>query len=203
MDLVQLDDPKRQMMLYKGLPKYSRSAQAIRRLIAEDEVPAHDLRVRLVGLKAYIAAGGSIREDMFSEKGERYLTDRLLLEMLVGEAFEVEAAKLRARGWKWVDVHPGYSYSERNQYFCTPQKVLPNACEASPLGAGIDIRIHVQEDVRVEIMNQGAVPKAVRDRLFEKFVTHGKRGGTGLGTYSARLLTEAQNGSIECTVSDV
>ncbi len=124
MALVQLNDQKRQVMLYKGLPKYNRSAQTIRRLIAEDEVPAHDMRVKLVGLKAYMAAGGGIREDLFSEKGERFLTDPLLLEMLVGEAFEVEAAKLRAQGWRWVDVHPEYSYSERNQYFAMPQKVL-------------------------------------------------------------------------------
>jgi len=33
--------------------------------------------------------------------------------------------------------------------------------------------------------------------------TSGKLGGTGLGTYSARLLTEAQNGSIQLAVSDV
>jgi len=80
-----------------------------------------------VGLKAYTAAGGGIREDLFSERGERFLTDPLLLEMLVGEVFEVEAAKLRAQGWRWVDVHPEYSYSERNQYFAMPQKVLPES----------------------------------------------------------------------------
>jgi len=33
-------------------------------------------------------------------------------------------------------------------------------------------------------------------------VTHGKQGWTGLGAYSARMLTEAQNGSISLEVSD-
>ena len=39
-------------------------------------------------------------------------------------------------------------------------------------------------------------------RFFDKFVTQGKQGGTGLGTYSARLLAEAQKGSVALEVSD-
>ena len=50
--------------------------------------------------------------------------------------------------------------------------------------------------------NSGAVPAAIRARFFDKFVTQGKDGGTGLGTYSAKLLTEAQHGSISLEVSD-
>jgi ParB family chromosome partitioning protein len=122
--LVQLDDQKRQVMLFKGLSQHNRSAHTIRRMIAEDEISASDMRVKFVGLKTYLAAGGGIRSDLFSEKGERFLTDPLLLEMLVGEAFETEATQLRAHGWKWIDIHPEYSYSERNQYFAMPSKLF-------------------------------------------------------------------------------
>lgn len=127
MALVQLDDQKRQVMLWKGLPSYNRSAQQIRRMIAEDEVCANDVRVKLVGLKTYLAAGGGIRSDLFSEKNERYLTDPLLLEMLVSEAFEAQAAELRAQGYRWIEVHTEFSYSERQQYFSLPQKTLPES----------------------------------------------------------------------------
>lgn len=48
----------------------------------------------------------------------------------------------------------------------------------------------------------GAVPAEIRERFFDKFVTHGKQGGTGLGTYSARMLAEVQNGAISLAVSD-
>ena len=82
------------------------------------------------------------------------------------------------------------------------QNLLKNACEASPMRSAVFIRIHAQEDIRVKIENQGAVPRQIRDRFFDKFATHGKRDGTGLGTYSAKLLTEAQNGRIELAVSD-
>ena len=82
------------------------------------------------------------------------------------------------------------------------QNLLKNACEASPPRSAVSIRVHVGSDVKVEIKNQGAVPTAIRDHFFDKFVTYGKRAGTGLGTYSASLLTQAQNGSIHMEVSD-
>lgn len=128
MALVQLDDKKRQVLLWKGLGSYNRNANQIRRMIAQDEVSMNDPRVKLVGLATYTAAGGGIRSDLFSEKGnERFLTDPMLLDMLVGEAFEVQAAELRAQGWKWVDIHPEYTYSEQQQYFTLPQKTLPES----------------------------------------------------------------------------
>ena len=43
---------------------------------------------------------------------------------------------------------------------------------------------------------------AARERFFDKYVTFGKDGGTGLGTYSAKLLTEAQGGGIQLAVDD-
>jgi signal transduction histidine kinase len=56
--------------------------------------------------------------------------------------------------------------------------------------------------ISITIQNNGKVPAEIRERFFEKFVTHGKQGGTGLGTYSAKMLTEAQNGTIMMSVSE-
>ncbi len=41
------------------------------------------------------------------------------------------------------------------------------------------------------------IPEGIRDRLFEPFVTHGKKGGTGLGLAVARRFVEDHGGSIE------
>lgn len=82
------------------------------------------------------------------------------------------------------------------------QNLIKNACEASPQGAQVSVRIAVGDEVMVHVKNHGAVPRAIRERFFDKFVTYGKSGGTGLGTYSAKLLTEAQNGHIDLQVSD-
>jgi signal transduction histidine kinase len=74
--------------------------------------------------------------------------------------------------------------------------LVKNACEASPDGAAVTITLVDQNPARVVIENRGAVPAEMRERFFDKFVTHGKAGGVGLGTYSARLLAQAQGGNV-------
>jgi signal transduction histidine kinase len=54
----------------------------------------------------------------------------------------------------------------------------------------------------VEIHNPLAVPPKVRAHFFEKYITAGKPQGTGLGTYSALLLTRVQNGELRMETSD-
>ena len=82
------------------------------------------------------------------------------------------------------------------------QNLLKNACEAAPDATKVSIKLYDQSPIRIVISNKGAVPFDIRDRFFDKYATSGKQGGTGLGTYSAKLLTVAQHGSIELMVSD-
>ena len=82
------------------------------------------------------------------------------------------------------------------------QNLLKNACEAAPAASKISVQLFDESPLRIMIRNSGAVPMAIRDRFFDKFVTLGKPSGTGLGTYSAKLLIEAQQGSIGLSVSD-
>ena len=56
--------------------------------------------------------------------------------------------------------------------------------------------------MRVTSKGQVTIPKAIRESFFDKYVTSGKKQGTGLGTYSARLMTEVQNGEIEFDTSE-
>ncbi|MDD5175161.1 MAG: response regulator [Sterolibacterium sp.] len=82
------------------------------------------------------------------------------------------------------------------------QNLIKNACEAAPENGRVNVTLSDETPLRIVIQNKGAVPAEIRERFFDKFVTHDKQGGTGLGTYSARLLAEAQNGSIALKVSD-
>lgn len=83
------------------------------------------------------------------------------------------------------------------------QNLIKNACEAAPDFGIVQVVLHDADPLRIVIENRGAVPTAIRERFFDKFVTAGKQGGTGLGTYSAKLLVEAQHGRISLDVSDV
>lgn len=80
--------------------------------------------------------------------------------------------------------------------------LLINACEAAPENSAIRVALVDSSPLKVSISNTGAVPASIRTNFFEKFVTHGKRGGTGLGTYAAKMLTEAQGGSIALHVDE-
>jgi signal transduction histidine kinase len=57
--------------------------------------------------------------------------------------------------------------------------------------------IHSENQVQLFIEdNAGGIPEAIRERLFEPFVSYGKREGTGLGTAIARSIIEAHGGFI-------
>ena len=78
---------------------------------------------------------------------------------------------------------------------------MKNALEASPEGGEVRVTLHHVSDadgdcVELAVHNAGEVPAAVRERFFEKYATHGKAGGTGLGAYSARLMARVQRGSL-------
>ncbi|MEO5672043.1 MAG: PAS domain-containing sensor histidine kinase, partial [Ramlibacter sp.] len=85
--------------------------------------------------------------------------------------------------------------------------LLKNALEASPDGARVRVDVapaqwQDAEAVTLRIHNVGAVPVAVRAKFFEKYASHGKVGGTGLGTYSARLMARVQNGELCMATSE-
>lgn len=80
--------------------------------------------------------------------------------------------------------------------------LLKNAMEASAGNETIIVAMDEKEQRYITIQNSGVVPQAVRERFFEKYVTTGKTSGTGLGTYSAKLIAETMGGHITMTTSE-
>ncbi len=74
--------------------------------------------------------------------------------------------------------------------------LLRNAVEASEGDQVYVFFCREPSSIRVQILNSLPVPREIRDRFFEKYVTSKKTGGTGLGTYIAKLLVEAHSGEI-------
>lgn len=80
--------------------------------------------------------------------------------------------------------------------------LLRNALEASPPEHPIVITLDREGEAAViRIQNTGSVPESFRDRFFEKYATFGKHDGTGLGTYSAKLIAETHGGTIQLDAS--
>lgn len=99
-------DPARQMQVYEQLSSGNRQPYAIRRLMTEMKVGADDRRVRFLGLDAYVAAGGPVLRDLFTEDNDGWVEDVVLLDRLVGEKLAALAQDIRDReGWKWASAH--------------------------------------------------------------------------------------------------
>jgi len=79
--------------------------------------------------------------------------------------------------------------------------LIKNALEASPESGKVTISMESEEDYYIEIHNMGEVSKEIREEFFEKYTTCGKSRGTGLGTYSAKLITETHNGHLSMKTS--
>ncbi len=80
------------------------------------------------------------------------------------------------------------------------ENLLVNSIQAMqrPEGGTIEIRAARENgDWRVEVADDGpGIPPAIRERLFEPFISHGKPGGTGLGLAIARGIVEAHGGKV-------
>ena len=80
--------------------------------------------------------------------------------------------------------------------------LIKNAFEASPRKEKITISLTDDTDYNIVIHNLGTVPENIRDTFFEKYSTSGKSTGTGLGTYSAKMIAETQGGRISLNTSE-
>jgi two-component system, sensor histidine kinase and response regulator len=86
--------------------------------------------------------------------------------------------------------------------FAMFQNLIKNACEAAPPGSRVVVTLKDESPLCVLIENSGVVPPELRETFFEKFSTSGKPGGSGIGTYAARLLATAQSGSVAMATDD-
>jgi DNA-binding response OmpR family regulator len=74
--------------------------------------------------------------------------------------------------------------------------LIKNALEASPPNETITITLDEGQGNLIRIHNQGEVPEAIMGCFFDKFATAGKKAGTGLGTYTAKLIAQTMGGGI-------
>jgi ParB family chromosome partitioning protein len=91
-------DRERQAYVFEQVSRsyMAQHPDSIRRMMTQATVSASDRRARFVGEEAYVAAGGRIERDLFSdEDGARWL-DIALLERLATEKLEALAAETAA-----------------------------------------------------------------------------------------------------------
>jgi len=76
------------------------------------------------------------------------------------------------------------------------RNLIQNAIEASNQGDTVLVRLEDGPRRQVSVYNPTPVHPEVRQRIFDKYVTHGKENGTGLGTYFAALIARTHGANI-------
>ena len=89
--------------------------------------------------------------------------------------------------------------ADENKLIRVWQNLVGNGVDAFN-GSGGKIEITVEQEqewASIKIADNGpGIPEEIKARLFEAFVTYGKRGGTGLGTAITRSIILAHGGDI-------
>jgi two-component system, sensor histidine kinase and response regulator len=80
--------------------------------------------------------------------------------------------------------------------------LLRNAVEASPAAGRVSLSFCRGATALIVIHNAGVIPAGIQGRFFQKFVTEGKEGGTGLGVYSSQLIARTLGGGITFRTSE-
>ncbi|WP_052507204.1 PAS domain-containing sensor histidine kinase [Desulfonatronovibrio magnus] len=94
-------------------------------------------------------------------------------------------------------------YLEKRHIHSMLANLLTNALEAAPENSMVTVNINQdQNNTIIDLHNDGAIPSAVRNRFFDRYATAGKAHGTGLGTFSARLIARSHGGDITFTTSE-
>lgn len=92
-------------------------------------------------------------------------------------------------------------HSEEMLIYALLANLIKNAVEASPDGATVTLDCIKQDTLSLSVHNVGVIPESIRETFFDKYVTLGKSDGTGLGTYTARLITTSLGGDIRFSTS--
>lgn len=154
--------------------------------------------------------------DMFKmEKGTyQYTPQRVDVNAVISQLIENNRAHLNT---KKVECHFNSCteqtssqksilvWSEERFLYPLLSNLFTNAIEASSESNIIFIEVTERMDwdfICIKIQNNGSVPKVIRNCFFEKYKSFGKAKGSGLGTYSAKLLANAMNYDIQMNTSD-
>ncbi|WP_454884309.1 ParB/RepB/Spo0J family partition protein [Sphingomonas oryzagri] len=135
-------DTDRQARVFEQVRNsYSRSAGEIQRMVTAGSYKGADPKARLVGRDAYIAAGGTIDADLYSDHDTETWRDGALVDRLADEAMTAAAEEFRQQHG-FAEVRPlaaaSVPYLETYELDAIEPEPLPMSDEASARQAEIE-----------------------------------------------------------------
>jgi signal transduction histidine kinase len=98
-----------------------------------------------------------------------------------------------------LDVQDGVAVLDERRMTRALQNLVRNAIEAMPDGGRLTMKVRLPDDrIAIEVHDTGpGIPRSIRRKLFEPFVTAGKATGTGLGLVSVKEIVEDHGGTVK------
>jgi ParB family transcriptional regulator, chromosome partitioning protein len=113
------DDHAQQVAVWEACDKWDRDdPETIKRMLLAKGIEIDtDPRFKFVTVAAYTKAGGMIRKDLFAgDKHRGYALSPAILDQLVHNRLQAEAAKLQEAGCAFVDILPRADYNSTSGY---------------------------------------------------------------------------------------
>ena len=87
---------------------------------------------------------------------------------------------------------------DKREFYQACFQIVKNACDAMPDGGNVFIVTKADDqNVSIEIRDNGiGIPDSIKDRIFEPFMSHGKKNGNGLGLSIAEKIIKDHAGTI-------
>jgi signal transduction histidine kinase len=87
---------------------------------------------------------------------------------------------------------------DKKEFYQACFQIAKNACDAMPKGGNLYISTKRDgENIRIEFKDNGfGIPDSIKGKIFEPFMTHGKKNQSGLGLAIAEKIIDEHNGMI-------
>ncbi len=104
----------------------------VKSFLTSDTITMNNRLAKCVGLEAYIAAGGTLTQDLFGETAT-ILHDEDILNDLLAEKLEVMRKDWLAKGWSWVKVETDEGFDDARFGFSCIQGEAQNPTDAEAI----------------------------------------------------------------------
>lgn len=88
---------------------------------------------------------------------------------------------------------------DKKELFQAMYQIMKNACDAMPEGGKIFVTTEIENEfVKIKIKDNGlGIPESIKEKIFEPFMSQGKKIGVGLGLSISEKIIKEHNGKIE------
>jgi signal transduction histidine kinase len=126
----------------------------------------------------------------------KYPVDKLIKDFV---KFFEDDTKRKGFNFEWAVNVSSMIYIDHEKINRVFMNIMKNALEAMKKGGTFSISAEEQNGkILFSLKDTGkGIPEEIRDKLFDSFVTSGKKGGTGLGLAIVKKVVEEHKGEIE------